>query len=296
MKLAHYIPIFFVLLLQCVSAKPAKTYVIGPQYKWMQSACTTLLSSYTYGYNDTSAQGSSSKKAKSKSQTKQLCTYPPSLGSMVLCLGDALGEESKAFEKSLNLLQESCLGTNKKKNMTIDDLKDAHKNATEYALDPPTDKKALKKTIFYQPVRVPTKSLKETTKYYSFLYFNLDKSSMLAGMTYCYFLVVFIFFGSSNLMKRLGLHTKFNNKFLNFYRANVSVPALFNGKHTEAPVKWKIFSTLIPTRMESIVIFLLLALNILLSTVHYSFEYSKSTWIEQFTGNVADRTGIMVCR
>jgi len=269
----------FLLFFQSVVAGPEKTEVLGYKWKYVVFTCNAAISDYTFGTDI-------------ESYYPKLCGYEPIVGSVLNCMANELGDGTKNFNKSIARFTKTC-GNYGDANYTVTDLLDIYENATNYMIDLDTVTSNLTETIFYQPINITHEVIADGLGYYEYLYFNFDKASMLAGMMYLYFVLVFIIIGTTNFIKRLGYHRRFNNKFINWYRANVSIPALFNGKHTEAPVALKIFSTLIPTRVESIVIFFFICLNILLTTVHYSFksqEYPSAVELMEF---LADRTGLL---
>lgn len=265
--------------LQCVVAGPRKTEVKGSEWKYVILSCKTASSDYKFAANITGYYPA-------------MCGYEPVTGTIINCMANELGFESKSFNKSMKRLKSLCSDYGKR-NYTIDQLYDVYHNATEYMLDLDTVTTNLSTTKFYQPINITHDMIQSSVIYYRNLYFNFDKGSTLAGIMYFYFVFVFILFGTSNLLKRLGYHRKLNNKLLNWYRANISTPALFNGKHTEAPTFFKILSTLVPTRVESIVIFCFTCLNILLTTVHYNFESSEKPKSVQLMQCLADRTGLL---
>lgn len=281
MKLnANVLLIQLFLSLQLVAAGPDKTEVLGEKWKYMVFACRTPLALYKWGTNITSYY-------------PKLCGYEPFTGSIVNCIANELDFGSNSFNKSMNRFSNTCRNYGKA-NYTLDDFYDMYHNASQYMLQT-SDLKGLNltKTKFYQPINITHTQIAKTLTYYEYFYFNFDKASMLAGIMYLYFVLVFIIVGTGNLIKRLGLQGKFNNRFINFLRTHISLPALFNGKHTEAPAFLKVFSTLLPTRMESIVVFLFFCLNILLTTVHYHFETSVEPADVQMMKFVADRTGLL---
>ncbi|CAM9020736.1 unnamed protein product [Wickerhamomyces anomalus] len=274
-----YFLFLLLTLLQYVAAAPKKTEALGYRWKYIVFTCKSASSYYTFGTNLTAYYTS-------------LCGYEPITGTVVNCMANELGPDSNLFQKSLKRLANTCTlyGGH---NYTADQLESLYKNTTENLIDLSTVTTNLTTTVFYQPVNVTHEMIQSSLTYYEYLYFNFDQGSMLAGIMYLFFVLVFIIIGSVNFIKRLGLHRHFNNKFINWYRAKISIPALFNGKHTEAPTALKVFSTLIPTRVESIVIFFFLCLNILLSTAHYSFKSTEEVRNVQLMEFVADRTGLL---
>lgn len=267
-------------LFQLVVAGPDKTEKLGYEWKYIVYTCHSALSNYLWGTNITSYY-------------PEMCSYIPFTGAIVNCMANDLGFASSNFNKSMKRFTNTCVNYGNA-NYTVADLYDIYYNASDYMLQ--SDEIAdynLTEVVFYQPINITHDMIKDSLSYYNYLYFNFDKGSTLAGIMYLYFVLVFIIVGTGNFIKRLGYQGKFNNKFINFLRVHLSLPALFNGKHTEAPSFLKVFSTLLPTRMESIVVFLFVCLNILLSTVHYSFKSAEEARAVQLMEFVADRTGLL---
>ncbi|CCH41320.1 Ferric reductase transmembrane component [Wickerhamomyces ciferrii] len=278
MNIKTYLLFLFAFLATGVQGEsPAKTEKLGLKWKWMVFACDTALSQYTFGTNITKYY-------------PLLCGYAPFTGSIVNCMANNLGDA--AFDKAITRFQSTCANYGNH-NYTVPELKELYENATEYAINLDQFTGNVSETVFYQPINITRDDVQNSLTYYEYLYFNYDEGSLLAGMMYVFFIIVFIVFGVANFITRLGFQRSFNNKFINWYRANVSIPALFNGKHTEAPTLWKIFSTLVPTRSESIVVFLFICLNILLATVHYSFRSKQEPTSLQIVEFMADRTGLL---
>ncbi|CCH41325.1 Ferric reductase transmembrane component [Wickerhamomyces ciferrii] len=281
MKISILIFCLVSLFSQVLAGGPSKTERYGYQWKYIVYACNEAVEEYTFGVNA------------SLGYYPKLCGYPPLTGSILNCAANYLGSESKNFQKSMKRVQTLCKEYGHL-NYTIPELQDVYQNATQYLIDPESLTGNITAMKFYEPINISKESLLNSMSYYEYLYFNFDEASMLAGMMYLYFILIFIIFGAANFIKRLGFHRKFNNKVINWYRANISIPALFNGEHTEAPSRWKFFSTLIPTRAESIVVFFFIMLNLLLSTVHYRFAgYEMTSRFQAFTIFVADREGLI---
>ncbi|KAH3678400.1 hypothetical protein WICMUC_001417 [Wickerhamomyces mucosus] len=270
-----------ILLASLGSCAPTKTEKYGIKYKKMIWACYDTTSELTYDYV-------------ASNYYSEMVDYPPSAGTFLNCLANELGSMTKDFNSSIARAQ-NYANLYGEYNYTIDDLFDIYINATEYIVDIDLEAVNLTDTVFYSPVNITFSDVEVSYSFYSKLYYNFDESSTLAGIMYFYFIFVFILYGASNIIKRLGYQKHFNNRLIRWYRSSVSVPALFNGKHTEAPTYLKVFSTLVPTRVESIVVFLFICLNILLMSVKLEFvpEMLDEPLVIQKFEFLADRTGIL---
>lgn len=81
---------------------------------------------------------------------------------------------------------------------------------------------------------------------------------------------------------------------IRWWRKNVSLPALFNGKHTER----NFFGGIIPTRFESLVLSLFIALVVIAEAVNvHTYPYGTIWKLQkaQLTRFIGDRTGIDAC-
>lgn len=126
--------------------------------------------------------------------------------------------------------------------------------------------------MFSAPVSVPKEATEVYYHYYKTIYYLWDIPSLYASFFYFHFIFVFILVGSVNFMKRVGHQDKLSNKWINWYRRNITLPALFSGKHAEPAVFVRFISTLFPTRVETLIIFFFICLNVLLTAVHYDVD------------------------
>jgi len=282
MKVSYFCLILFTLS-QFVNAarKPDVTHKRNIKSNYVSSVCSNVASDYEFGSHIKS------------SRTKQ-CSYEPMLGTILICMANEMGPKTKGFQKSLKSMISTC--ERAKKNFTIDDLNKIYQNATNYVLDLNKSEQSIKQlqnVTYYQPIIMAGHDVKDWMRYYKSNYFNLDNASVFAGIMWCYFFGIFILIGVSNFAKRLGYHRRINNKFTKWFRSNISMPGLFNGKHTDPPQFLKLFAGLIPTRLESIIVVGFLGLNALFLGFHHDFGspvYSKKRQVMRM---VADRAGIM---
>ncbi|KAH3673526.1 hypothetical protein WICMUC_003632 [Wickerhamomyces mucosus] len=263
------------------SCAPEETERYGYEYKKIVWICYDSVRKMNFGFKNTNFYS-------------KMVDYPPSAGTLLNCIANDIGADSKYFNKSIARIQEySHLYGHY--NYTVDQIYDMYINATDYIIDVDLKKTNLTATKFFSPVNLTQSDIATSYAYYTQFYYNFDQISTLATINYFYFIFVFILFGTSNLIKRLGYQKYFNNRFINWYRSNISIPALFNGKHTEAPSYLKVFSTLVPTRVESIVVFFFICLNALLTAINFDpvADYTSVKITVQIYRNLADRTGLL---
>ncbi|CEP24054.1 FRE2 [Cyberlindnera jadinii] len=265
---------------EVVLAGPSKTEKLGTPGRMCLYSCMEGMEDAMYDYvppEEAEYYGS-------------YCLYPPAIGTMTVCAANFFGAYSKNFNGTIKAMVDICAlygGSHYGK----DYYYDQYANATNYIES--IEGVNLTSTYIYSPFSIPKNETQVYYKYYQSVYYNWDMPSMFAGIFYCYFIFVFLIVGAVNYMKRLGYQNSLNNKWINMYRKYVSIPALFNNHHTEAPVFLKVFSTLVPTRSETIIIFFFICLNILLGTVHYDVLTTYNSRYVQLTILVADRTGLL---
>ncbi|KAL6454293.1 CFL1 Probable ferric reductase transmembrane component [Candida maltosa Xu316] len=133
--------------------------------------------------------------------------------------------------------------------------------------------------------------------YYQYLG-NYDNALYYGSGALAYWLMIMLF-GAINAWSRVmfpGLIKKLNWGPINWWREYISMPATFRKKKAQEQKILKIFDVLIPTRYETIVIFLFYGYILAVHCVkmHYVKEVSLfSSKYEFQLRNVADRTGIV---
>lgn len=262
-------------------AAPEKTEKLGKPGRMMMYACMDATDDVVYDYEAVSDDAG---------YYNVYCNYPPAIGTITICAANSFGPWTSRFNQTLTQIAEICGNYGDRVAPASDYGKD-YANATNYMIS--TEGLNFTSTLFTAPVSTDKELVKTHYDYYATVFYNWDMPSMFAGLFYCYFIFVFIIVGVMNYFKGLGYHGKLNNKWINWYRKHVSIPALFNGSHTEAPVYWKVFSTLVPTRVESVIVFFFICLNILVATVHYEVSTLYNTNFLQLNILVADRTGLL---
>jgi ferric-chelate reductase len=242
-------------------------------------ACDDVIGELNFDYTPTS-----------DNYYETVCNYPPAVGAMTVCAASFFGEYTTNFNKTLKDMSHICqqYGGNYD---SVSSYYEQYANATDYIIS--TEGLNLTTYVFHSPFSVPKEDVQIYYDYLKSIYYNWDTPNLFASFFYFYFIFVFILIGSSNYLKRLGYHRKLTNKWINKYRKCISIPALFNNSHATAPVFMKVFSTLVPTRVEGIVVFIFFCLNVLLASVNYDVILLEETHAEQLNVLVADRTGLL---
>jgi ferric-chelate reductase len=270
------------LLASGIFAAPDKTEKLGKPSRMCMYACNDVVGEATFGYKATPDV--------TYAYYGSICRYPPAIGSMTICAANFFGEYTKNFNKTLEEISHICrlyAGSND----TAEFFYEQYENATSNIIS--TEGLNLTTYVFHAPFSVPKEDTQVYYHYLETVYYNWDMPSLYASFFYFYFIFVFVLLGIANYLKILGYHRRLTNKWINKYRKYISIPALFNKHHTDAPVFLKIFSTLVPTRVETIIIFFFVCLNVLLASVHYDVITIYNDRVQQLNILVADRTGLL---
>lgn len=236
------------------------------------------------------------KKDTSKSYKCQ-CSNKPALGSWLNCIYEQAGEENSKAE---HFVQEYCEKLNK--TYSNDHLRKAYKNATEYLTT--VDKiEGFNKTIpIDTPIKYKQKVFKKSYESYKLRYDNVADSIYFGSGLLAYWALILLAATIVNFASKISvIGAKFNSKPFNKVRQYVSMPSLFsNKKHTEAvyPLSKKIpfVSGLLPTRVETIVLFFFFALMVIFQAVRFRWIEGNTIWkseVSQISRYVGDRSGIL---
>ncbi|KAH3685517.1 hypothetical protein WICPIJ_003511 [Wickerhamomyces pijperi] len=244
-------------------------------------ACYQYVSQFSFKY-----------KASKSIMYDTILNYPPATGTFLNCFAGRFGAYSGAFNQSVDRTI-FMASSSSHMNLTDEFFYKQYANATKFSIDR-DPKLNLTKTVFTSPIKVPYADSKLKFDYFLGFYWNMEYSNNMVGYMNVLFGFVLLFIGLGNFIKRLGYHRSFNNKFINWYRANVTIPATFNGKHTEDLVLWKKFTTLVPTRVESIVVGLFIIMNIVCVSIHYNTPTlnASTSMLSWNLRHLADRTGV----
>ncbi|KHC49386.1 hypothetical protein MEW_04007 [Candida albicans P60002] len=222
-----------------------------------------------------------------------LCANKNALATYAGCLAFDNRNTTTAINYMMNYCEENG-------NVTVE--KDWYEKSYQYFLSNAKTEKEIpnfNKTI---PIDVPFKLDEAEMKLYERAYKqflgNYDDSLYYGAGILGYWLLIMCIGAIVNWGKVMfpGLTKKLTSKPINLWRQYVSMPATFRKKKAEELKIFKFFDSLIPSRFESIVIFLfyIVVLMIHAMNMHYVdgdpvFENNK---YNSQARNVADRTGI----
>lgn len=180
---------------------------------------------------------------------------------------------------------------------TVQDYKDSLQNYTKYAKLP----SEIENYNISVPVNVPIKLNDSTTALYFRAYDqflgNYDNSLYYGLALTEYFALVFVLAIIANWSKVLfpRIVGKFTGPISNTYRKYISLPAFIRRKKTQEQVFFKVFDFLVPSRLESLILFGFLALTIAVSGANIKYIENDPVFAtkgQAIARYIADRTGI----
>ncbi|KAG7663950.1 uncharacterized protein J8A68_002511 [[Candida] subhashii] len=152
------------------------------------------------------------------------------------------------------------------------------------------------------PINVPfilnETSMNRFNDAYSIFLGNYDDSLFYGTSTLMYWLLIIVIGAITNWTKFLfpGFTKKLTNPVINFWRKHVSMPAAFGRKKSEEQGFWKIFDWLLPSRFESIVIFLFYVFVVVIHCINITAIDQDPVFLTKYDAElryVSDRTGIV---
>ncbi|KAG2176369.1 hypothetical protein INT43_005603 [Umbelopsis isabellina] len=274
------------LLALCLIARYARAYLVVPTcYQGCEAASQLyLFSNCSYTEMDP------------VSFTACQCSSVPYLGSMALCYSNYCGTE---IHQNWDYLRDlSCLGQ-----AAQTGYKDTVSNATKYAV-PARD--ADMTTAIYYPVLFNQSDIEPTIRTINEYNTQIFYGTLYGGATNV-IVFFFIFLGMVNnlylcITKRLARKARTKKASVTlrtsrFLRKWLINPTLFpNGKHSRQPKICGLYVS-IPTRIESIAIFIFLVVNVIILLPNYRVFPDNTYWPNdmplQLGRYIADRSGII---
>ncbi|CAX41480.1 ferric reductase and cupric reductase, putative [Candida dubliniensis CD36] len=222
-----------------------------------------------------------------------LCSNKNALATYAGCF--AFDNRNKT--KALNFLIEYC---EEYGNVTVE--KDWYEKSYQYYLAKAKTEEEIPNFNATIPIDVPFKLDEAETKLYEKAYKqflgNYDDSLYYGAAALGYWLLIMCIGAIVNWGKVIfpGLTKKLTSKPINIWRQYVSMPATFQKRKAEAAPIFKFFDSLIPSRLESIVIFLFYILILIIHAINMHYVdgdpvFNNDKYQSQVR-NVADRTGI----
>lgn len=231
--------------------------------------------------------------SKGKDKTSCQCTNADSLGSILYCAYKEVSSKKQKDDFNEWFLK-SC------PKLTDEKLELAYANATKYLMSP-SDIPNFNKTL---PVHVPVKYSKKVYGYalhtYHIRYHNFDYAMAMGGGGLIGYWALIILIGTvNNIFEKLfprqllAINKRLSNNFVvKAFRKHVIVPALFRKQHTER----NFIMGVIPTRIQSLVIFGFVIMMFVFSGVRYVYIEHNISWPRkkvQIARYVGDRTAVL---
>lgn len=213
----------------------------------------------------------------------------PALGSMAHCL------KQMPNPKAVGVFLSGC----SKYKLTEEELTDAYVNATNYLVTNTSAVKGFnKKKLFSLPVKISQKKIDGA--YHSVLhrYYNYNRAHYYGWILLAYWGVVVVIAGLCRLAKFAfpGFVHSLNGKVSNTFRRYVTLPGLFNGKVSSHGKLFKAIEFVIPSRLETLLIFVWFVLCLSFNVANFQHDTPNPIWplkSAELGRKVADRTGVI---
>ncbi|KAK6887557.1 putative ferric reductase transmembrane component [Candida tropicalis] len=228
-----------------------------------------------------------------RSDYRCLCTDKNAMATYAGCL--AYGNRNTTG--SLKTFSETCL---QKGNVTLPN--DWFGKYYDYFLENAKTAKEIPGFNRTRPINVPFKIPPQQMDLYQKAYgkylANFDDSLYYSASVLGYWLLVMMIYGISHWMK--FLFPNFTKKMtfgpINAWRKYIFMPAAIRKKKAQEQKFLKIFDFIIPSRFETIIIFLFYGLTILVNAIRTGYVENDPVYPSKSTAKltyIADRTGIV---
>lgn len=212
------------------------------------------------------------------------------LGTMTHCI------EGMPYKDARQNFLLSC----KKYNLTETQYLASFDNATKYITNTSDIPKFSVKKLFYLPVYLSQKKINGAWSSEVGRYHNYNRANYYGVALISYWFFIILVAGLINLAYFVfpGFVKTFKGKAVNTYRRYITLPALFGQSHGHHYLILKYIQVLIPTRFESIMVFVWVLLAIIFASVNFQQNEPNIFWPNNIEGEMArkvgDRSGIMV--
>ncbi|ONH65901.1 Ferric/cupric reductase transmembrane component 1 [Cyberlindnera fabianii] len=225
---------------------------------------------------------------------KCICKTPQGLGSLMNCVYNETVEYSSGVE---NMVLEYC-NTKGKAKLTVEKLRDAYDNATEFGLVDIKKTEGYNKTnTAYVPVYYNTKTYKAAYESTYVRFKNVDWAMWMGSGLLGYWAVIFLIAVCYNVLNKTVFLPKYLSAHpINLIRKYITLPALVSKRHTHPLLIFRIIGGFIPTRLETLVLIGYFALNVAFSASGYVYVPNNTIWKirdAQMSRYPGDRTGIL---
>ncbi|GME81791.1 unnamed protein product [Ambrosiozyma monospora] len=198
------------------------------------------------------------------------------------------------MKEVLETFNGQCL-TYTKTNFGIQHFVDQYNNASNYVVEPSSiDNISLPLYVPTYPNLTYAQGYTDTVTAF---YTNYDTSVGFAYGQLLYFVVIMLLGGLYKIMRAMNLHQSLVHPAINAFRSYVTIPSIFPNGKMWRPFGVKVFTCLLPDRLDTIICFgyALLHIIFLLYPYHSSPEhfYMYKTTSAEISQYMADRAGIL---
>lgn len=213
----------------------------------------------------------------------------PALGTMAHCL------KQTPHQGGIKQFLEDC----KEFGLTEEKFWAAYDNATDYMVANVTAYPGFDlKKPFYLPVKFGQKKVTASWNSNLHRWYNYNYANYFGWVLLGYWFFLVLISGAIRLMHHVapGVFNSFNGKISNTFKKYVTVPALFGGKRAEYGRLFRVIDFVIPSRIESIQIFVWCVLVVIFNAILFKHDKNNTIWKVKYAEmgrKMADRTGII---
>lgn len=212
----------------------------------------------------------------------------PALGSMAMCLN------VQPHKKGIDYFIKTCSDYN----LTEQAFWAAYDNATKYAVKNLTGYPGFNKSVpFNLPVQFKNKTI--IGAYDSTLgrWYNYNRTNIYSWVLLAYWLLLVLVAGACRLAAYAAPNfiASLNGKVSNTFRKYVTMPALFGRKRAEHGRWFKFLEFVIPSRIETIQIFVWFILCLAFNVANFHHDSPNIIWKQkmvEMSRKISDRSGI----
>lgn len=183
--------------------------------------------------------------------------------------------------------------------LTKQDFEDAYANATKHLTNATADPNYNATELYYKPAMIPKNKIESGWRSGVGRYYNYNRATIFGSILISYWFLVMIIAGICNYTYFLfpGFVKSMKGSISNNFRKYISLPALGRKSHAEHKTFLRIFQWLVPTRLETILVFGWFILALAFNVCDYTHDSPNLFWptskSSEIGRKIADRTGIM---
>ncbi|CAI5756513.1 unnamed protein product [Candida verbasci] len=238
-------------------------------------------------------------------EIRQAVTYCPPGNYTCLCsnknalatYAGCLSYKKRNGTHTLHFMEHWC-----EENGNVTLAEDWYKNSYKHFLDNAKSASEIPSFNKSKPIDVPfklnTSEMDLFKRAYDVFLDNYDDSLYYSSAILGYWLLIFIIGAFMNWSKFLfpGFYKKATNPVVNYWRKYITMPATFHKKKSQEQKFLKIFDFLIPSRFESIVLFIFYVMVIVVHCMNVEFVEKDPLFYTAYRAQwryIADRSGIV---